>query len=149
MHNLEKGCYSEHFFIHNQTFLDLILGYLWMDPTIFLKEQILVYKFDPKAFIKQHHFATIDLIIYNCLSLSWVETQRICLTFSWDETEYYLKRSCVYKLKMISCNSTLCLFFISAKSQRILLSFKSTQLDTIVNNQVFNVWNALQQTYFL
>ena len=38
---------------------------------------------------------------------------------------------------MISCNSTLCLFFISAKSQRILLSFKSTQLDTIVNNQVF------------
>ena len=67
-----------------------------------------------------HSINTTDLIIYNCLSLSWVETQHIFLTFSWDETEYYSKRSCVYKLKMISCNSMLCLFtwiFISAKSQ--------------------------------
>ena len=72
--------------------------------------------------------------------MSWVETQRVCLTFSWDETEFYSKRSCVYKLKMISCNSTLCLFpwiFISAKSQANTLSFNSTQTQTIVNNQVF------------
>ena len=40
---------------------------------------------------------------------------------------------------MISCNSTLCLFtwiFISAKSQENMLSFNSTQTQTIVNNQV-------------
>ena len=83
------------------------------------------------------------LIIYNCLSVSWVETQRVCLTFSWDETEYYSKRSCVYKLKMISCNSTLCLFpwiFISAKSQANTLSFNSTQTQTIVNNKVNCLW---------
>ena len=81
----------------------------------------------------------IDLIIYNCLSLSWVETQRVCLTFSWDETEFYLKRSCVYKLKMISCNSTLCLFTwisISAEKHENMLSFNSTQTQTIVNDQV-------------
>ena len=113
------------------------------NPDFCLICSIIWLSFALKLYFSEYynHFYFYDLILYNYLSLSWVESQHIFLTFSWDETEYYLKRSCVYKLKMISCNSTLCLFlwiFISAKSQEIMLSFNSTQTQTIVNNQVIN-----------
>ena len=103
------------------------------------KTLINYYIIQNKAHKKECVLMSSDLIIYNCPSMSWAETQRVCPTFSWDETEYYSKRSCVYKLKMISCNSTLCLFqwiFISAKSQANMPSHNPTQTQTIVNNQV-------------
>ena len=80
-----------------------------------------------------------DLIIYNCLSLSWVETQHVCLTFSWDENpwEQTERGVATYHLKFVNTRSLWVeLSFISAKSQANTLSFNSTHTHTIVNNQV-------------
>ena len=80
-----------------------------------------------------------DLIIYNCLSLSWVETQHIFLTFSWDENpcEQTERGVASYHLQFVNIRSLwVVLSFISAKNQESMLSFNTTQTQTIVNNQV-------------
>ena len=92
-----------------------------------------------------------DLIIYNCLSLSWVETQNFFLTFSWDENpcEQTEHRVATYHLKFVNTRSLwVVLSFISAKSQENTLSFNSTQTQTIVNNQVIYYQFELAFRYF-
>ena len=94
---------------------------------------------------------TCDLIIYNCLSLSWVETQRVCLTFSWDENpwEQTERGVATYHLKFVNTRSLwVVLSFISAKSQANTLSFNSTHTHTIVNNQVSSLLSRNDSIYY-